>query len=93
MKKAMENEEMWRRSGRMSAVVVADDWLRAGHRFIESAGSELEAIQYYIHKAEVRKREAAERRQSIAVRWKEREQGARRKKKRIKERRDYVIIK
>lgn len=29
-KKAMENEEIWRRSGRMSAVVVADDWLRAG---------------------------------------------------------------
>jgi hypothetical protein len=61
------------------------------HRFIESAGSELKAIQYYIHKAEVRKREAAERRQSIAVRWKEREQGARRIL--YKGRRDYAIIK
>ena len=39
-------------------------------RFIESAGSELKAIQC-TNKAEVRKREAAERRQSIAIRWKE----------------------
>lgn len=61
------------------------------HRFIESAGFELKAIQYYIHKAEVRKREATERRQSIAVRWRTRSQKKEEKNK--GERRDYVIIK